>query len=315
MATKFWDSTSASSWATAGNWSDGVAPLSGDTLYLNHLGTGSITSGLATGIGSGAGAESLTMYIEQGWTGSLGSIAAGIATYLTFSATLETLTVHIGQQSGQGSGSGSPQILIDSTNVTAATLHLYDSCSSGTEVYYPPIMLKGAWTIIQYGGNYGLAVRPGETGTLTAGSIVPDGDANVQPQATFGAGATITRLDAATGVILNRSSNAIAALNLSGNPEYTYEGSGQHTAASILGTAQVLDKGTGAWPTFTLGGKYIRRGTSAITVGGTSATFNAGATYDIANGKTGTTTTSNKAFNGCGLGKGLTVITNPGENW
>jgi hypothetical protein len=274
-----------------------------------------VTSGLATGIGSGAGAESLTIIIEQGYTGKIGSVTTGTATPLSFSSTLETLNVYIGQKSGEGSPTGSTRIIIDSTNVTAATAYIYDSASSGEETYYPPILLSGTWTVHQSGGSAGLAARTGTTGTATAWSIAPDGNPFVSPKAYFGLGATVTRLDAATGAILSRSSNTTATLNLDAAAVYTYEGSGVHTAVSIDSNATFLDKGSGATiATLNLTGTYQRRATSAITVGGTAANFYEGCTYDLRNGKAGTTTTSNKSLVRCGLGE-IKVYTNPGENW
>lgn len=285
-------------------------------VIFNHLGTASVTTNLATGVGSGAGAESLTIIVENTYAGAIGTVASGAPTYLTFAATLETLTVYIGQKTGDAGSSGSGRIYIDSTNVTAATAYVFDSGSSSTDTYYPPVLLKGTWTVDQKGGSVGFNVRPGETGTLTLGTIVSENDPNVAPSLHVGMGATVTSLKAKTGTIYSRSSNTTAALVLSGDAYYAYEGSGSHTAASCDNDAVILDKGTGtAWSTLNLSGKYLRRGVSAVTVGGTAANFHPGATYDIANGVTGTTTTSNKALNRCGLGNGLTVITNPGENW
>jgi hypothetical protein len=314
MATKYWISSSASLWTTAANWSDGVAPLSGDTVIFNHLGLGSVTSGLATGIGSGAGAESLTIIIEQGYTGSIGTVSAtGVATYLTFSATLETLNVYIGQKNGQGSPTGSPRILIDSANVTTATGYFYDSAATGTETYYPPILLKGVWTVKQNGGSFGLAVRPGETGTLTAGDMSPEGDPGVAPNMFLGAGVTLTRLDASTGTIKNRSNNTNALVNLDGDADYTYEGAGAaDTTVNVYGQSTFTDKGnaTRTITTLNVGGTYKRRHTAALTI--STLNLYKGCTFDKANGKAGTTTISAKTLTGSGL-EGVSVVTPIGE--
>jgi hypothetical protein len=303
VATKYWVASSASAFTTAANWSDAAAPAAGDTLIFNHLGTGDVTSGLASGIGSGAGGESLTIIIEQGYTGALGAVsAAGAATYLTFAATLETLNVYIGQRNGQGSAEGSTRILIDSTNVTAATAYVFDSASTGAETYYPPILLKGVWTVHQSGGSLGLAVRTGETGTLTAGTITTEGDPAVAPNLVLGAGVTLTRLDASSGTILNHSSNTDATVNLDGTAEMTYDGvSTACTTLTVDGDAVYNDKGTGARTitTLNLAGTYRRRHTSALTI--STLNLYSGCEFDKNNGKAGTTTISAKNLVRCSL--------------
>jgi hypothetical protein len=304
LATKYWIASTASAFTTNTNWSDNVAPAAGDTLIFNHLGTGDVTSGLASGIGSGAGGESLTLIFEQGYTGNFGAVsAAGAATYLTFAATLETLNVYIGQRNGQGSATGSPRILIDSTNVTTATAFIFDSAASGAETYYTPIMLKGTWAAVhQSGGSWSLAGRTGETGTLTAGTITTEGDPAVAPNLVLGAGATLTRLDASSGTILNHSSNTDATVNLDGTADMTFDGiSTACTTLSVDGDAVYTDKGTGARTITTLNvsGTYRRRHTSALTV--STLNLYPGATFDKNNGKAGTTTVSAKNLVRCGL--------------
>lgn len=305
MATKFWSSTSASSWTTAGNWSDAVAPVSGDTVYLNHLGIGAITGGLATGIGSGAGAESLTLYIEQGYTGTIGSVTAGAATYLSFSATLETLDCHIGLKNAQGSATGSTQLLIDAGNVTTANFYIHDSGATGAEVSYPPILIKGGTTLNLYmfGGSVGVAARPGETTTLALCRMSAS-DATVAPNLLIGPGVTVTTLEASAGNILNRSNNTTSNLNLSGTTTYENTGTGAHTTVGCDDSSVFTFRGKGTGTqitTLNLSGTFKRRSSQAITIA--TANLYEGATFDLDNGVTSgaTTTVTTKALQHAGM--------------
>jgi hypothetical protein len=286
MPTLYWIASSASSWATAANWSTGSVPVSGDTVIFNHNGVGSVTSGLATGIGSGAGSESLTIIIEKGYTGSIGAVAAtGVATYLTFSATLEVLELYVGQTSGDGSPSGSPRILIDTTNVTSTACFVYDTASAGSETYYPPLLLKGpAISLYQFGGKVGVSARPDETATLTRARITEASGA-VRPELYLGRGCTCSELDASTGYVYSRTAETFPAVDIYGDAQMEVEGGAAFTALSIDDESVFTQRNGALISTLNLSGTYRRRGPSVLTV--TNTNLYEGYVLDIDNGVAG----------------------------
>src|SRR5688572_27038899 len=105
MATKWWISTSSTSFTTAANYSDNAAPANGDTIIFNHLGTASVLTNL------GSSLTTLTVIVEKSYTGSIGVLAVGgsSGTYLT----MDGGTVHIERPAAFGSGSGSSLLMFD----------------------------------------------------------------------------------------------------------------------------------------------------------------------------------------------------------
>lgn len=302
MSTIYAINSAASLWTTGANWSGASAPANGDTVYLSHLGVGGFTSGLASGLTSGT----LTMHIEQGFTGPLGAVASGAATYLTFSATVTALNCYIGRKTGQGSASGSGRLFIDTTNVTTSNFYIEDSASTSLETYYPPILIKGGGTINLYmsGGSVGVAARPGETTTLALAKIT-QGSGSVRPSLLLGAGVTPTLIEAETGTILNRSDNTSATVNLSGDAAYTHNGAGAHTTVSCHDNAVFDFAGTGTGTqitTLNLSGTFNRQSMQAITIG--TGNFYEGCTLDLDNGVTSgaTTTITTKNYIAAGFG-------------
>jgi hypothetical protein len=237
MADKHWISTSSTSFNTAGNWSDGVAPANGDTLRVNHLGTANIATNL------GSTLTTVTLIVEKSYLGQIGSLtSAGVATYLTFDGG----TIHLEQAPIQGSPAGSSLLMIANTSTTAMTVNVYDSASSSASTNYPPILLKGTdLTINHYGGKVGLAALTGETATATI-NVVKSATASIAPELICGNGTTITALKTGEGAyVLSRSNNTCASAIIGGTSEYEYQGTGAHTALEINDTAKCYASGTG----------------------------------------------------------------------
>jgi hypothetical protein len=280
MATKFWKSTSDTSFNTAGNWSDTAAPANGDTLIFDYRGTASVTTNLGTIL------TGITIRKMRSYTGQIGVLSGSTATYLV----LDGGTVYYEQETGQGSPTGSNLCLINFGS-TAGVVYLFDSADESSNVYLPPLLLKGTdVTVYQSGGSFGFAALTGETGTLTALRIA-DGAPNVAPNVYIGPGATVTLIEADLGTILSQSSNTTAAAKIAGTTLYKYEGSGAHTTLSIDEDGQCLHEGAGAITTLNLSGTFTRRGTASLTI--TNANLYEGYTLDIDNGAPGSTVFTN----------------------
>lgn len=240
MATKFWISTSSTSFSTGANWSDTNAPANDDVLVFNHLGTANCTSDLGTSL------TGLTIIVEKSYTGRIGVLSGSTATYLV----IDGGTIHIGQQSGQGSASGSNLIMINNGS-TAATYNIYDSSSSSASTYYPPILIKGtSMTVNQFGGSVGVAALTGET---AAGAFnVSKGAGSIDPSLFLGAGVTPSAIYQNAGSVYNRANNTVTLVDKNGGT-YRYDGTGAHTTINNYG-GTVYSEGTGTVTTLRNGG-------------------------------------------------------------
>ncbi len=289
MATKYWLGTTTS-FSTAGNWSDGIAPANGDTLIFNGLAAGSCTTNLSTVL------TTITLIVEKSFTYNIGVLSATAATYLV----IDGGTLHVGQNTGQGSPSGSSLVMVNFGS-TAGVVYSYDSASTGSSLYYPPTIVKGTGiTLYQTGGSVGVAPLTGETATLTAGTITK-GTGSVSPTLCLGIGCTQTALTAKAGSIYTRTGATAAATTLSGDAIYTAEGTGAHTAITADGNARVLYGGTGTIGTLTLSGEFNNESyAQSFTI--TDRVFRKGGRYFIDNGRSASVTQTNAySLSGCAL--------------
>jgi hypothetical protein len=237
LAEKHWVSTSSTSFNTAANWSDGVAPANGDTLRFNQYGTANCSTNL------GSTLTTITLIVEKSYLGQIGSLtSAGVATYLTFDGG----TIHLEQPPIQGSPAGSSLIMIGNTSTTAMTINVYDSSSSAAQTNNPPILIKGTdITLNHYGGKVGLAATTGDTCTATI-NCLRAATASVATYLFCGSGCTITALRAGDSAsILSRSNNTCASAIIGGTATYEYQGTGAHTALEVNDSAICYASGTG----------------------------------------------------------------------
>jgi hypothetical protein len=291
------------------NWSNGATPGNNDTLIFSHLGAGNVTT--MTGASALTG---ITCIIEMGYTGSIGSIsAAAVPTYLTFDGG----TFHIGRRTSQGSGTGSPLILVGSTLNTAATFNVYDSSSTSTSTNFPPILLDSGTsnTLNLFGGNVGICLfapsNVAEAATFGVINVAASDDAGVPAQLTIGSGVTVTALTARGGTIIDRADQTNASTKINDNCEMLVEGTGAHTAIEVADAATLKYWGTG---TITAG--HVRGGTldfsgdtRAKTV--TDLSVYRGATLNVDNGEAGSVTFTNAIQYPDGMGE-VAIITPPG---
>jgi hypothetical protein len=292
MATTYWISTSSTSFSTNANWSSGTAPANGDTFVFNGLGTASVLTDLGTVL------TGTTMIVEKSYAGSIGVLSGATATYLV----LDGGTAHFEQGSGQGSGPGSPLLMVNYGS-TAAVVNIYDSASTSSTTYYPPILIKGSsLTVNHSGGTAGVAQLPGETATLTALKMLKGVNPSVTPSMYLGTGVTTTLLTAALGTVLNRSNQTQTTVTLSGTAQYNYDGTGAHTTLNVNKGSSAIYSGTGTITTLNLyGGTFDReKDPRALTI--TNTNLYNGCAILLNNGVASSTTRTNPvAFVGCGI--------------
>lgn len=279
MATKYWISTSSTTFSGAANWSTNTVPANSDEIVFNHLGTADCNAGFNTTL------TGIILRKEKSYTGNIGLLSGTTATYFT----LDGGTAYLEQETGSQSGSGSPLLMLD-FGTTAGVCNIYDSSSTSANTYYPPILVKGtALTLHQGGGQVGVAVRPGETATGTFRVFA--GSGSISPQLYLGPGSTVTAISANSGTISNRSDNTITAVTLDGNATYEYDGTGAHTTLSVYGDAKCKYAGTGIVTTLNLAGEFDRsEDTRTITL--TTTNCYTGARFIADNGLAASTVRS-----------------------
>jgi hypothetical protein len=309
LAVKWWLGTTSGNFGTAANWSDAAAPVNSDTLIFDYRGNAGndVNAGLATVL------TGLTIYVDKSFTNDIGVLNATTATYLV----IDGGTVHIGAQSGQGSSSGSSLVMIN-TGTTAATFNVYDSASTSSSTYYPPILIKGTvLTVNQFGGSVGIAalqaVAAGtaETATLVAGKVTK-GAGSIDPSLFLGAGVTTTALYQSAGTVYSRSNQTQTLVEKTGGT-YRYDGTGAHTTLTNYGGV-VYAEGTGTITNLKNGGEMnFSRDPRAKTI--TNTEIYEGAIMDLRTGAPTGTPYSVTFTNGidlirCGLAD-VTIRTDP----
>ncbi len=299
MATKFWISTSSTSFNTAANWSDAAAPVNNDTLVFNALGTANVETNLSTVL------TGITIIKEKSYVGQIGVLTATAQTYLV----LDGGTAYLENTTG-GDGSGSPLLMLN-FGTTAATVFTYDSASTATNSNYPPIILKGTvLTVHQSGGIVGVGVLPGEAATGTFRLV--NGQSAIRPELFLGSNVTTTALTANFGTVRSRVNNTVTAATLDGDQtQYIYDGTGAHTTLTVGEGSTAIYAGTGTITTLNLTGTFDRtRDGRALTITTTNLYDNAAFLLD--NGVSASTTRSTVNLIQCGM-QDISVSTPSGE--
>ena len=271
MATKYWISTSSTSFSTAGNWSDGVAPANSDTLVFNGVGTANCSSDLSTVL------TGVTIIVEKSYTGQIGTVSGATVTYLV----LDGGTLKMPRTTGAGSASGSQRVMVN-FGATAATVIIEDSNTTGAESYYPPVQILGtSLTAKITGGVVGFAIRPGDVSTLT--SLITGKGGGTSAQVYLGEGVTLTSGVGDSGTIYDRANNTRTALRVGGATwEIAPTSTGATTTANV-DDGKLIFNGSG-----TIGQLNCRKdfdssaNPNAYTV--TNSTFYRGFNVNIDNG-------------------------------
>jgi hypothetical protein len=267
MATKYWISTSSTSFSTAGNWSDNSAPADGDTLIFGSYGTANVATDL-----DGSGLQTVTVIVEPGYSGQIGALSAGAATYLT----LDGGTLLMPGTPNVSNAAGSQRVWIN-FGTTTATATIDYSNSIGSDSAFPPVLLLGtALSLYQTGGVVGVAARAGETATVANLRLARGSRGD--PTLILGRGVTMTSCDAVfdAGTIMDQRSNGCQSVRCSG-ATYTYTGTGATTTV------------------------HADAGTVTYSGTGTITTLNAKTTVDFSKDPRAKTVTNCNVYNGGSL--------------
>jgi hypothetical protein len=251
MSDRNWQSVSSTDISATGNWSGNAALATGDTGILNGIGT----AALATGLAYATNILGCTLHVFDSFTATMGLEASGtnLASYFKL-GTSGGSTINIGRNVGGPRGNGSSMLLIDG-NTGTQTVNVY---KTGSPVgSYPPLCLIGTGvTLNAYGGSTGFAVRPGETGTLIALSLLQN-DNSAAPEVRCGKGTTYpATVRVEYGDLRSLSSNGITTLKVSGEKGKfisEVESTGAVTTATLTDGGIMVVKGTGAVTTVNLG--------------------------------------------------------------
>lgn len=173
--TKFWTGGKGDGLiASDGNWSDGTAPVAGDTLHFRNG-----AAGVAPGQDTSAATYAKVIF-DDGYTGIVANVPAPWV--------IAASVVEIWSESGS--------INLDLTNV-ASVVNVHNSASeSSVDEGRPPIYIKANenTTVINvFSGNVAVADLPGDTatiGTLNVGWL--SSAVSGSPVVTVGAGCTLT---------------------------------------------------------------------------------------------------------------------------
>lgn len=279
MATTYWTATSDGDFTDNANWS-GDAPGNNDIAIFNHLGTANVNENLGTSL------TGVTLIVEKSYTGQIGSISGGTWTYLVLDG--GTLIYH--RPVGFGSPSGCPLCLVGFGS-TAAVVNIYDSASSSSATYYPPLIVKGTSLTVNHSGGYAaIGAEPGVASTLTACNVVK-GTGSIQPNLFIGDTVTTTALTASAGTINSQTTATQTAVTVAGSATYNWQGSGAHTTMNVGAGGVVNHMGTGTITTLNLAGTFDRtKDTRALTLSTTN--LSKGARWLLDNGKSGSVTRS-----------------------
>lgn len=300
MGTKFWISTSSTSFNTGANWSDNAAPSNNDVLIFNGVGTANCSSNLSTVL------TGVTVIVEPGYTGYIGNVSGATADYLV----LDGGTLKMPRTGGAAgtSSAGSQRVMIDFGS-TAAVVYIETSNSTGAESFYPPVMVKGtSITATVLGGNVGFAVRPGDAATLASLRVAKQ--TSSAPYVFLGAGVTLTDGVFDAGNILSKAENTATTIRV-GGATYEYTGTGAHTTLH-LDAGKAIYSGTGTLTTANVRGYLdLSQDPRAKTI--TTANTYRGSTINADNGVPGGVVFTNAINHYDGIGpNGCTLITPAG---
>jgi len=260
MPSPIWLGTTTA-FATASNWSTGVAPVDADIITFNGL----ATQGVVGSDQSAIEPAILNFYMSFAYTCGTSTTALSIGPVIC----------NIGLPSDDGSSpSGPSQLFLNfGTDVVACTVH--DARSQGV-AGFPCIVLEGvniANTLIVKGGSVGLGVfTPGIAATFLSVALL-----GPTVNMVIGTAVTLTTLSQSVngGKCLLQSS--VTTLDQDGG-EIETRGSGAITTAFIKGKARL--NSTGTITALTVAGNGLAdfsrnsaaRTVSALTLDGTAAT-------------------------------------------
>lgn len=231
MGTLYWiGGTGAQSYATAGNWSSGAAPVAGDDVYILS-GSSDITSGLNQ---SAVALNSLT--VGSGFTGTAG-VSGENGAYLQI-ATATALFIPAASSSGLLSG-GFTRFKWDAGTGTTFTA-VVSATGSSADTGRGALQIKGGTAsskLYVTSGTVDVAAKPGETGTLTeldvsGGTVVCGSGLTCTTIIESGDRATLTVNGAATtltqfaGTLFTFGTSLLATVKINGTAYFNHRPTG-----------------------------------------------------------------------------------------
>lgn len=283
MAAITWISTGTNaasvSWTATSNWSGGVVPTTGDTVYFTGTGSANLQSNLATGL------VTLTVFVDQSYLGQIGVSSGGTNNYLQFGGVCT-----VGRNTGANPVPSGPRLVMIDGGSNSLTFSSLNTASSSAVTGIPPVLVKGSnLTVNHTGGTIGLATFPGETATAIVN--LADGPATVNPSIFIGNGATVSSLTVSSGNVNSFSDNVHSTVSLTGASTMLMQGAGALTTVTIGGGCTFQHYGSGNVTTVNNYGIFDRTGdTRAITI--TTGNAYASSTWLLDNGKPSSTTRS-----------------------
>lgn len=244
-----WTSSGDSAYATAGNWSGGVAPAGTDTVRLTHSNV-SIA-------GSDQSATALTAaHITSTFTGLVGNAAAygAAGTPLKIAAT----NVYIGYPAGAQMGPGSGRLNLDFHTTTNMVIDIFDTCRQSADPNMPPLRMLLAHSgakVYCRAGWAGIAVLPTQTSTLSALYLGKMGMPNSECRFNVGAGVTIASAEINSGQHVIESAFSGTCTIYGG--VVRHEGTGAGTFVVKSGATMIANSTGGITVTVEAGGTYI----------------------------------------------------------
>lgn len=231
-------------WSTAYNWSDGVVPVNGDTVYIQDVSTN-----ICWGLDQSA-VTLAALIIKNSFTGYIGlphytmaasadgntvtTVAANEYrdTYLKISSTL----TDIGYYEGPATVNGSQRIKIDFGSVTTQAVTVWNTASSGKDGFPAVLLLCNHNTFIlnvrNAPGGVGVAMGiPGETSTLATVNVM---DRSSASRVYTGDGVTLTTWNQYGGDNVARAVATMTTQNVYGGT-LTTEGSYAVTTLNLKG--------------------------------------------------------------------------------
>jgi hypothetical protein len=291
MATVYWlgvDSSSPNDFGVDSNWSTGAVPNDGDDIYFSNSSV-SVTEGLDQSFLSPS-----SLNIEKSFTGSIGTATD----YLQICPDV----VNIGQQSSFGSATGQPRLKLDfgtgGEYGFTVIVNVFSTSATSSETFLPPVQLLGDTmeAVNVSGGSVGLAVRIGETSTVTDLRVANNG------YVYCGAGATVTNVSASENAsILNVSSHPSTSVTLSGNSTFTQQGNGAVTTVTVNSGSSYYHNGTGTVTTMNCDGGKVDYTNDPRAKTITNFNLYSASVVDLNNSAANVALTNGIVLKGCGV--------------
>lgn len=234
-------------WDEPKNWSGGALPTTGDEAYIANL-TTDIRYGLATITDTLA-----ELHFMASFTGRFGLTPqneAGYFEYRQLAGVVEATLVFI----GEGQGSGSPFINLDSSNVQ--TELVCTKTGQPDSVSLPAVLWKGTHSsnvVRIFKGSFGAALLIGEVATIATFQVGYLSDKESDVEYSLGEGVTLTtiQISGGDGEIALGTANA-TTFTITGGTCVLSGTFGVSTTFSAAGDSTVIWKTTG-----TLGGAPV----------------------------------------------------------